>query len=197
MATSDVTALQRSDLNEFLFADVGPEASGMMLSVVSLFARQGSDPWREADRLAALPKPAAADSLARAIADMPQGHWSLSDAVTISGRLIGLLPTRPARAERRTAQSAAGWLPVSKWVPSSRNAVVLAIVALGIVFAISTMTNPPAARFDGGDVGSFSSQSPAQSVPRDDASGLHAPLVVAPNTAARPVVTPKPGVLGP
>ena len=75
---SDVSALQRSDLNEFLFADVGTEPSGMMLSVVSLFARQGNDPWREAGRLADLPKAAAADSLAHDIAEMPQGRWNLT-----------------------------------------------------------------------------------------------------------------------
>lgn len=100
MTMSDVSALQRSDLNEFLFADVGTEANGMMLSVVSLFARQGNDPWREAERLADLPRDAAADSLARAIAEMPQGRWSLPDAAVIAGRLIGLLPTRPARVDR-------------------------------------------------------------------------------------------------
>ena len=54
MVTPDVTALQRSDLNQFLFADVGMEANGMTLSVMSMLARQGSDPWGEAGRLAEL-----------------------------------------------------------------------------------------------------------------------------------------------
>jgi hypothetical protein len=120
VATSDVTALQRSDLNEFLFADVGTEPSGMMLSVVSLFARQGSDPWREADRLAELPKAVAADSLARSIAEMPQGRWNLPDAAVIAARLIGLLPKRPARVKSRSLGGATDWLPS---LPSARNAV--------------------------------------------------------------------------
>jgi|SRR5208337_3494866 len=149
MAMSDVNALQRSDLNEFLFADVGTEASGMMLSVVSLFARQGNDPWREADRLADLPKAVAEDSLAHSIADMPQGRWNLPDAAVIAGRLIGLLPARPARAARSSADGAAIWLP------SSRNAIVLACVALGIVYAVSALMRPAPARVDGGDVASF------------------------------------------
>ena len=110
MATSDVTALQRSDLNEFLFADVGTEPSGMMLSVVSLFARQGSDPWREADRLAELPKGAATDSLARSIAEMPQGRWNPPDAAVIAARLIGLLPKRPAIARVRARTGSGNWL---------------------------------------------------------------------------------------
>ena len=149
MAMSDVTALQRSDLNEFLFADVGTEASGMMLSVVSLFARQGNDPWREASRLADLPKAAAADSLAHSIAEMPHGRWNLPDAAAIAGRLIGLLPARPAKAERRLAAGAVVWMP------SPRSAIVLACVALGIAYAVMALMRPAPARVDGGDVASF------------------------------------------
>src|SRR5277367_2143275 len=133
---SDVTALQRSDLNEFLFADVGTEPSGMMLSVVSLFARQGSDPWREADRLAELPKGAATDSLARSIAEMPQGRWNPPDAAVIAARLIGLLPKRPAIARVRSRTGGANWMSsVSSLssLPSARNAIVLACLALGVV----------------------------------------------------------------
>jgi hypothetical protein len=149
MATSDVTALQRSDLNEFLFADVGSEASGMMLSVVSLFARQGNDPWREAGRLADLPKAMAADSLAHSIAEMPQGRWNLPDAAAIAARLTALLPVRPARAARR---SAAGGVV---WVLSPRNVIVLACVALGLFYAVAALMRPAPARVDGGDVASF------------------------------------------
>ena len=169
MATSDVTALQRSDLNEFLFADVGTESSGMMLSVVSLFARQGSDPWREADRLAELPKAAAADSLARSIAEMPQGRWNLPDAAVIAARLIGLLPKRPARVAVRSIGDAASWLPV---LPSARNAIVLACLALGIVYALSTMLRPAAVPLDGGGSASFTLPAPRQAPGTD---GPHTP----------------------
>jgi hypothetical protein len=141
--------LQRSDVNEFLFADVGTEASGMVLSVVSLFARQGNDPWREANRLADLPKAVATDSLAHSIADLPQGQWNLPDAALIAARLTGLLPARPARTERRAATQ------MSDWLPSARSAVVLACVALGLVYAVSAVLRPAPARFDGRDVGSF------------------------------------------
>jgi hypothetical protein len=102
----DVNALQRSDLNTFLFADIGTEANGTTLSVLSVFARGGSDPWTEAARLAALPKAVAADALAHMIAGMPKSLWALPDAFVIAVRLIGLLPARPAVAEgiRRTAR---------------------------------------------------------------------------------------------
>lgn len=132
MASPDVTALQRSDLNRFLFADVGTEASGMTLSVVSVFARQGSDPWQEAGRLAGLPKAEATDSLARMIAGMPRSLWNLPDAGVIAARLTGLLPARPAYGMERVAR---GWS-----IPRiPRIAVVLAGAALAIAFAVSTM----------------------------------------------------------
>jgi hypothetical protein len=92
VANTDAYALQRSDLNGFLFADVGVEASGMTLSVLSTLARLGVDPWQEAGRLAKLPRTAAVEGLARIIAAMPASLWSLADATAIAARLVALLP---------------------------------------------------------------------------------------------------------
>jgi hypothetical protein len=96
MAGSDVFALRRSGLNEFLFAPVGTEATGMTLSVVSMLARLGNDPWLEADRLARLPKSEATKSLAHSIVSMPTSRWSLQSATVIAAGLITLLPTQIA-----------------------------------------------------------------------------------------------------
>lgn len=133
MASPDVTALRRSDLNQFLFADVGTEASGMTLSVVSVLARQGSDPWREAGRLADLPKAEATDSLARTIAGMPKSLWNLPDAIVIAARLTGLLPARPAKGPARGIERIAHRWP-SPWIT-----VMLAGVALATAYAISAL----------------------------------------------------------
>jgi hypothetical protein len=95
MANTDAFALQKSDLNGFLFADVGVEASGNSLSVLSALARMGMDPWQEGGRLAKLPQLAAIDALARLIAVMPSSPWSLPDATAIASRLVALLPGRP------------------------------------------------------------------------------------------------------
>ena len=132
MATSDVTALQRSDLNQFLFADIGTEANGMTLSVMSVFARQGSDPWTEAGRLAALPKADATDSLAHMIAGMPRSLWALPDAIVIAARLIGLLPARPTAGIRQ----AAGIGRAARHWPLNQIALVAACVALIVAFAV-------------------------------------------------------------
>ncbi len=146
MPTHDVTAFQRSDLNEFLFADVGTEANGMTLSVVSVLARQGSDPWREAGRLAELPKAEATDFLAHTIADMPRSLWDLPAAILIAVRLTGLLPARPTRAANHIA---------IKW-PVNRTIVALACIAVVLAVAgIAFMQSTPSARPDGSDVSSF------------------------------------------
>jgi hypothetical protein len=172
-------------LNEFLFADVGTEASGMVLSVVSLFARQGNDPWREAGRLAELPKAAATDSLAHDIAEMPHGRWNLPDSAVIAARLIGLLPARPARAESRLPMRPA------EWVPSTRNAVVLACIALGVVYAVAAIMHPPA-RPDGGDVGSFTAPSTGDaSTTGSSLTGVH-PTGASP-TGNSPIGAPQTG----
>ena len=126
MATPDVTALQRSDLNQFLFADIGTEANGTTLSVMSVFARRGSDPWTEAGRLAGLPKAEATDTLARMIATMPKTLWALPEAIVISGRLIGLLPARPTVSIGKIA---------NRW-PTNQIALVCACIALVAAFAV-------------------------------------------------------------
>ena len=142
MATPDVTALQRSDLNPFLFADIGTEENGSTLSVLSVFARRGTDPWTEAGRLAGLPKADAADSLARMIATMPRSLWALPDAFVIAVRLIGLLPARPGAGIPKGLNVAlnAGMngrigKMAYKW-PLNQIALVCACVALVTAFAV-------------------------------------------------------------
>jgi hypothetical protein len=133
MESPDVTALPRSSLNDFLFANVGIEARGMTLSVISALARQGLDPWREAGRLADLPNAEATDSLAQTIAGMPQSLWNLADATVIARRLTGLLPGRSAKAAAWPVMSKAGWLP------SPRTAMLLVSTAFVAAYLISAM----------------------------------------------------------
>jgi hypothetical protein len=75
-----------------LFADVGVESNGMTLSVLSILARLGHDPWQQAEQLAALPMAAAVDTLAKIIAAVPSSPWPPLDASAIATRLVALLP---------------------------------------------------------------------------------------------------------
>lgn len=79
-------------LNDFLFATIGDEESGMQLSVASALARLGIDPWTEAIRLAELPRAKAIEALAGMVAAIPFARWKPADAPGIATRLSLLLP---------------------------------------------------------------------------------------------------------
>lgn len=87
-------SLLHSDLNGFLFAPVGEESNGVTLSVVSALTRLGIDPWEEAARLTPLPKARAAKVLAALIARLPISRTEAQDDLTISQRLVELLPAQ-------------------------------------------------------------------------------------------------------
>jgi hypothetical protein len=116
MAHSYTEILSRSDLNRFLFAEVGVEASGMALTVLSALARHGPDPWAQAEQLARLSRPLAANSLAQIITALPPRLWPAPAAAEIARRLVDLLPTRGVTAPlvpklRPTLPAAPRWVP--------------------------------------------------------------------------------------
>ena len=86
---------ERSGLDAFLFADVGIEANGSTLTVVSILARLDKDPWAQAASWTALPKAAVIDALAESIARMPLAPPALARARDIAARLVTLLPDKP------------------------------------------------------------------------------------------------------
>ena len=89
-------SLGHSAYNGFLHAEVGEEANGIMLTVLTALTRLGIDPWQEAARLADLPRDVAVTALAAALARLPAmspgGNWKAADAEAIATRLAGLLP---------------------------------------------------------------------------------------------------------
>lgn len=151
MTSTDAFALRRSGLSEFLFAPVGTEANGMTLSVVSLLARQGSDPWQEAGRLAGLPKPEATESLARIIAGMSTSVWSQQAATTIAARLIALLPTQG----ENPGQSLSAFAYGEKAGRIVRIGLVLAAFAFAVAFQTGVFTTFNAPDPGGNSVASF------------------------------------------
>lgn len=115
MSAAEIFSLSGSNLNPFLFSEVGIEVSGQRLSVVSLLARQGEDPWREAERLAAMPVEAAVECLGRAIAMMPGSNWSLPAATVIAGRLIAILPAKVTAGATFGPDRHGGWF-TQPWI---------------------------------------------------------------------------------
>ena len=87
------TVLSRgSEFDAFLFAPIGEEKNGMLLSVLSALARLDLDPWREAAELARMPKQAAKQRLTSLIEALPDAPSTRPEPETISTRLFALLP---------------------------------------------------------------------------------------------------------
>jgi hypothetical protein len=142
MAHTDVFALRNSGFESFLFAEVGTERNGSSLTVLSVLARLGQDPWSEAARWTNLPRAAAIEGLASDIAQMPLLPNAVADARGIAERLVRLLPVqvRPTRSA-----VAGGGDAVAAGTP--RIALYCA-VAFGMVLNLilmSAMTRPIAA----------------------------------------------------
>jgi hypothetical protein len=96
-----------SEYDNFLFADIGTEKNGTLLSVLSALARLDLDPWQEAARLNQLPGAAATERLASLIAAASDGPPS--EPSMIAARLIALLPRRaPLGISSRKALLALG-----------------------------------------------------------------------------------------
>ncbi len=95
--TSAINPLLGSEFDNFLFAPIGEQSNGMLLSVLSALARLDLDPWQEAARLARLPGKTATERLASLIAalsetSLPDETWAHPDPQTSAARLVALLP---------------------------------------------------------------------------------------------------------
>jgi hypothetical protein len=134
MTTSDAFALQKSGLNPFLFAEVGMELNGSPLTILSVLARLGQDPWAEAAKWAKMPKAATIDRLAQSIAQMPLSSQAINEARATASRLVLLLPSQAARP---TEASAPRRTILPRWVLI---AVCCAAVGLGIAFTMMGTT---------------------------------------------------------
>jgi hypothetical protein len=137
MTQSDVFALKNSGLEPFLFAEVGAEHNGSRLTVLSLLARLGLDPWAEAARWVTLPKGAAIASLAGAIARMPLVPPALAEANATATRLIRLLPVNNTVAGVAVRTLPLTFPGMPRWLP-----MTLLYCALAIGLGASMMMAP-------------------------------------------------------
>lgn len=126
----------RREFNTFLYAGIGAEANGTVLSVLSAMARMNLDPWREAATLAGMPGKAAVNRLATLIAALP-GRPSTHDAPeSIAERLVKLLPQHgllsPPPLQNGPTSIPPYLLGVSK-VMSSKGAIYVVIVLIALI----------------------------------------------------------------
>jgi hypothetical protein len=98
--TSAVSAIgHKSKFDPFLFAPVGEEKNGMLLSVLSALARLDVDPWQEAATLTKMPAQEATLRLTSLLSSLPSDAAILLAPSTVL-RLIALLPKEPLRDRR-------------------------------------------------------------------------------------------------
>jgi hypothetical protein len=118
-----------SEFDAFLYAPVGADRNGLLLSVISALARLDLDPWLEAAKLAQLPVKTAAERLAGLIATLPDEALAQPDPRAIADRLIGLLP-------RQGGRKVAMPISVSALVSSKAQVIALcATLLVGIIVA--------------------------------------------------------------
>ncbi|HBK05935.1 MAG TPA: hypothetical protein DDZ81_08720 [Acetobacteraceae bacterium] len=138
MSHSNAFALKNSGFNEFLFAEVGTEQNGSRLTILSVLARLGQDPWAEAARWARLPKAAMIDCLANSISQMPLSPQALNQAHNTAAQLVLLMPsqTQPVPEARKPAIT----LPTA--VPRWLLGVLVAGLAFGLAVSVARLTFP-------------------------------------------------------
>ena len=106
-------SLGHSEYNDFLFAAVGEEKTGMQLTVQTALIRLGfDDPWQEAARLSGLSKAAAVQALTAAMARLPEGDWNAASLPAIAARLVGSLPGRTTSATPPPIKAKTFGLPI-------------------------------------------------------------------------------------
>lgn len=133
MPDTDVFRLRKSNLNAFLFADVGAESNGMPLSVVSMLGRLGGDPWATANRLAGQPRDAAVLELAEIITGAARAERSNAEIMAIATRLASLLPGTGSTSSRAARATSPG-TPSS--APGRWSGGTLAVLLLGLAAAV-------------------------------------------------------------
>jgi hypothetical protein len=118
------------EFDDFLFAPIGEDRNGMLLSVLSALARLDIDPWQEAAKLAGLPGETATQRLASLIAELPDEPAAHPDPTTIAARLIALLP-RPARSNVPSRKALLGAGAVTHSTAVIYMYVIFMVFALG------------------------------------------------------------------
>ncbi len=151
MSHHDAFALKNSGLNDFLFAEVGTELNGSALTVLSVLARLGCDPWAEAARWTTLPKRQSIDSLAQSITQMPLYPEALADARATATRLIGLLPVQVDKSSpgvRAGLTSRARWAPLTVFYCALAVGMAVNMLLLPKLIGIPPATPTPPALVD-------------------------------------------------
>ena len=113
MACTGGPAAPFGELESFLFSEVGIQQNGMPLTVLSLLARMGVDPWNEAKRLSVLPNKSAVSWMAITISRSSSYSSKQSDVTTLASHLVDRLPAYSRSPQLEiSVSSSLGAIPV-------------------------------------------------------------------------------------
>jgi hypothetical protein len=146
MSHPERVAMQNSDLNPFLYADVGTESNGSTLTMLSVLARLDHDPWLEAARWAKLSKAAAVESLIPIIDAIPLSPPSALGVMLLPApkwRPEVATPSLPTKAAARFPGESLGAAASPRWLPIALLAYLLIIfLALNLAHLPGNSTAP-------------------------------------------------------
>ena len=142
MTHAALASLLGPEFDNFLYASVDEARSGKLLSVLSALTRLDVDPWREAAKLARLPKEAAIQRLTALIAALPDEPSTHRSAGAIATRLIALLPhgDSPVIAPGRALPPGVGSMTNPRTVGF---AIFLALMVLAFCNLLSSRSPTP------------------------------------------------------
>jgi hypothetical protein len=125
MAESNVLNPHPPEFGRFLYASVGEDRNGYVVTVLSAFARLGLDPWKETAELVALGRDAARSRLGTLLARFRDVPTLASDHGRVARDLSQLLPEAPTPGALKRAAST-----VADGRPGTSSAIwaVLAII---------------------------------------------------------------------
>ena len=153
-----VFSLRTSAFNDFLYAPIGEEDNGMILTALSALARLGVDPWDEAARLSEQSRESATKRLTSIISGIPRGRWAQSSVADIAARLSALLPGKPAPAAQPVMTHA-------KHLPPSTVAVFLFVFLINALAFVAIRDHVPGLTADHGATQSSTVVSPQVPTP--------------------------------
>jgi len=126
MAHAAFSLTLKPEFGPFLFATIGKDPNGTLLTVLSAFARTTIDPWQEAAQLAKMPRQAATVRLAAFISKLPNQPNAETPAGTVASDLIALLPHVAEYSPAMPAKA-------SDILKSTNSRIILAFLAIALV----------------------------------------------------------------
>jgi hypothetical protein len=114
--------------DKFLYAQLGEEANGMQVSVLSVLARQNVDPWEVAQQLTSLPREQAIRFMTPFLAHIPTGSPNRIPPEELAARLVTMLPLQD------TSNRKPGISSVEQ--PLAQSVLIVGYVRLFVAFAL-------------------------------------------------------------